>query len=312
MNALPTHIQEALEKELEGVSLKKILPFVEKLSQFYRLVTSSLPPIQTREEHLAYLATRLPATYAALFEVLQKLPFQPKTLLDLGAGPGTAWMAASTLFTLDSATLIERDGEFLELGKKLCGDGPKWVAADYRDYETDEKFDLVVLSYTIGELPEEDARRIVEKALSWSKGAVVIVEPGTPRGYETIIRARTLCIEKEATILAPCPHMKPCPLVGSDWCHFRARLSRTKIHQYLKGASLGYEDEKFSYIIASKALEQRPLYDRLIREPQHRSGHSLLTLCTHAGAFQEKTVSRRDKELYSAVKRAEWGDEVPV
>jgi len=312
LNSLPDFVTETLEKELEGISLKKIQPFVEKLSQFYRMQVPNLPVITTREEHLAYLATRLPATYAAVFEVLRALPFQPHSLLDLGAGPGTAWMAASELFDLTRATLVERDMYFTELGKKLCGDKPRWVSADFVDYVPDEKYDLITISYAIGELDQEKVTQVVQKALDSCTGAVVIVEPGTPRGYSSILRARDAFIEQGANLLAPCPHAMRCPLKDGDWCHFKTRLPRTKIHQYLKGASLGYEDEKFSYIVASKTMKQQARYDRVIREPEHRSGHSFITLCTHAGAFEQKTVSRRDKEVYNEVKRARWGDEVIV
>ncbi len=47
----------------------------------------------------AYMAARMPACYAAVFTVLQELrvrlpAFQPVSLLDFGAGPGTAIWAA--------------------------------------------------------------------------------------------------------------------------------------------------------------------------------------------------------------------------
>lgn len=52
-----------------------------------------------REESLAYAAARLPACYAVIFRVLKELQirqprFQPLTMLDFGAGPGTATWAA--------------------------------------------------------------------------------------------------------------------------------------------------------------------------------------------------------------------------
>jgi ribosomal protein RSM22 (predicted rRNA methylase) len=136
----------------------------------------------------------------------------------------------------------------------------------------------------------------------------VIVEPGTPKGYETILHARDLMIQKGAQIYAPCPHMMRCPLEQGDWCHFKTRLSRSSLHQYVKEAACGFEDEKFSYLIACKKRYPQTPYDRVLREPIHRSGHTLLTLCTHEGTVEKRTISRRDKELYAKAKRAKWGD----
>src|SRR4029078_5400434 len=61
----------------------------------------------------AYLATRLPATYAAVRDAMAKLAemrpdFAPLTLLDAGAGPGTALWAASDCWpSLEQALLLE-------------------------------------------------------------------------------------------------------------------------------------------------------------------------------------------------------------
>ena len=55
-----------------------------------------------------------------------------------------------------------------------------------------------------------------------------------------------------AHVIAPCPHAADCPLAAADWCHFAQRIERTKIHRSVKGAELGYEDEKFSYIAVAR------------------------------------------------------------
>ena len=37
--------------------------------------------------------------------------------------------------------------------------------------------------------------------------------------------------EAGANILAPCPHARPCPLAAPDWCHFSARVARSRLHR---------------------------------------------------------------------------------
>ncbi len=152
--------------------------------------------------------------------------------------------------------------------------------------------DLVVLSYVIGELVPETLRAVVLRAAQAAKRAIAIVEPGTPRGYHRVLAARDILIAAGFRVLAPCPHDHPCPLRGTpDWCHFAARLARSRLHRQLKGGDLGWEDEKFSYVIAGpQALEPHPasaepspppvVEARVIRHPIKGTGHVTMTLCT--------------------------------
>ena len=91
-----------------------------------------------------------------------------------------------------------------------------------------------------------------------------------------------------------------------DWCHFSARLERTSVHRRLKDASLGYEDEKFSYLIFSKS----PVVaaeDRIIRHPRIHGGHVQLELCSPNG-LQRITVGKSKKEAYRRARKVGWGD----
>lgn len=91
-----------------------------------------------------------------------------------------------------------------------------------------------------------------------------------------------------------------------DWCHFAVRLERTQLHRQAKMGTLGYEDEKFSYVILTKEQPQA-LPSRIIATPKRRSGHVILPLCTPSG-LKEQTVARSQKELYKQARKADWGD----
>ena len=90
-----------------------------------------------------------------------------------------------------------------------------------------------------------------------------------------------------------------------DWCHFAQRISRTPLHRGIKAATLSYEDEKFSYVAATRfAAGARAA--RVLRHPQTRKGHIILELCTPAG-LQRRTVSRKDGVTYRQARDATWG-----
>ena len=266
----------------------------------------------------AYLATRLPATFAATRKVLSELAslrpgWSPTSMLDLGAGPGTATWAAMAVFpSLRRAELVERDPEMAALGARLAGSGlpapvaeAVWTLGDAAEV-TDRESDLVVAAYVLGELGHNRELPALERWWGNNRGELVLVEPGTPAGFERLRAARRALISWGAHVTAPCPHDDPCPMEGADWCHFAVRLARSSLHRELKGARLGYEDEKYSYLAVSASPPAVPVA-RLVRSPRAHKGHVRLWLC-EAGGLGERVVSRRDGEVYKRARGARWGD----
>ena len=139
----------------------------------------------------------------------------------------------------------------------------------------------------------------------------MIVEPGTPDGYARIIEARDRLIAAGLTVAAPCPHSEACPIEpGTDWCHFSARVSRSSLHRQVKGGSLPYEDEKFSYVVATRFADRAGT----------RPGHPQAADPQGAGAAgplhprrgtARSTVTKRHGELYRAARDTAWGDAWP-
>ncbi|TIU19787.1 MAG: methyltransferase type 11, partial [Mesorhizobium sp.] len=92
---------------------------------------------------------------------------------------------------------------------------------------------------------------------------LLIVEPGTPAGWQRVLAVRSQLIEAGAHVSAPCPHEAPCPLVPPDWCHFSRRVARSRLHRLAKEADVPWEDEKFIYLAASR----QPAAVRAARSP---------------------------------------------
>src|SRR5690348_4611718 len=101
---LPPHLRHAIDRALHGVPPAELAAASAALSERYRAgEPPRAPHVASLNDALAYCATRLPATYAAvhasLDAVAQARPdFAPRALLDVGAGPGTALWAASAVF----------------------------------------------------------------------------------------------------------------------------------------------------------------------------------------------------------------------
>jgi len=318
---LSAELLDAIQQETEKVDRRKLVQATAQLTAHYKAADFCTPAVATEAHRVAYLAVRLPATYAAIHRVLAEIKLRAPqqeiaSLLDLGAGPGTALFAAAVEFpSLQRATLVESDSGWLAVGKRLAeqSESPivkraQWLKQDLRSGLTCEKHDLVVISYTLGELPQAAAEAVVSKAWKCASKFLVVIEPGTRRGFAAINTARSALLANAATILAPCPHHFTCPMAAvGDWCHFSQRVERTSQHRQLKGGDLGYEDEKFSYFVAAKN-NSPSAGARIIRHPGKHSGHVKLVLCAENGQIESRTITRSNKEAYKRARKAEWGD----
>jgi ribosomal protein RSM22 (predicted rRNA methylase) len=241
----------------------------------------------------------------------------PKSILDLGAGPGTAtWAAVAVFPSIEHAELVEREPEMAALGIRLGRNGlpdlladSAWTIADAAEVTT-PKSDLVVAAYILGELRHDRERSALERWWWAARGELLLIEPGTPAGFERLRAARSALISWGAQVTAPCPHDDACPMAGSDWCHFAVRLERSNLHRELKGARLGYEDEKYSYLAVSASRPCVPVA-RLVRSPRPHKGHVRLWLC-EAGGLDERVISRREGEVYRRARAARWGDRLEL
>jgi ribosomal protein RSM22 (predicted rRNA methylase) len=317
---LPEQLRAAIEQETAKVERRALTRAVAELTESYKAAASSAPIVRSEAHRAAYLAVRLPATYAAcrrMFDEIQRLAPEAavSSMLDLGSGPGTAlWSATDVFSNAGQATLIESDDAWVKLGRRMASDAThpllrhaEWRAGDLRRAEKYPLHDLVVAAYVLGELPPSDADALVRRAWSAAAEFLAIVEPGTPRGFSTVHAARAAMIAAGAQILAPCPNGLACPMAAAgDWCHFAQRVERTSLHRQLKGGALAYEDEKFSYLVASRNSPSHGLA-RIVRHPRKNPGHVQLTLCS-AGRIEPRTVTRSQKEDYKLARRAEWGD----
>lgn len=316
---LPMKLKSAIESQIAFVKHDKLAEDARELSIRYRKESGHGKRLLTfSDEAAAYSVVRMPATYEAAYSALNHTlsisGCSIKSLLDIGAGTGAASWAADSLMDLENITCLEREESMREVGKTMMSSGSealknaKWLEYDLTKDEINEKADLVIASYVLNELNEEERIKAADKLYNASDKITLIIEPGTPAGYFNLKRIREHLISREAHIIAPCPHENSCPLEEDDWCHFSCRVQRSKLHRELKEGDAPYEDEKFAYIAASHE-KYKNADARVLRHPIIKKGRVALEVCTKDG-IKRIDISKRDGALYKKARKAKWGDEI--
>ena len=242
---------------------------------------------------LAYATARLPSTYAAVRNVLQRLRLSrreagwaPETMLDFGAGPGTAAWAAKSVWPSAQirVTNVEGSVSMADVGYQIAClvDGQlkedptldvRWVRGLPRD-RIENKYDVSVASYSLNELRGPVERhQLLNRLMRSTKEYIVLIEHGTPHGFSIIEDSRRYILKVSRKlgipfhVAAPCPHDGPCPLRDKRaWCHFSQRHTRT-VEQRVAVTSLTGKAprdtyaERFSYVVLKRGFrdEKPPL-----------------------------------------------------
>ncbi|WP_241741286.1 small ribosomal subunit Rsm22 family protein [Streptomyces sp. L2] len=315
-------MRRALSALLDGLPPRQATGAVERLIANYRGATPTDAPIlRDRADVAAYAAYRMPATFEAVRSALEAFAeavpgWAPGSHVDVGGGTGAAtWAVTATWDGVRPVTVLDWAEPALALGRELAAANPALAGAHWQRARIGAALtlggtDLVTVSYVLNELADTDRAALVDAAAAAAR-SVVIVEAGTPAGYARVIEARDRLVRAGFRIAAPCPHSAACPIApGADWCHFSARVSRSSLHRQVKGGSLPYEDEKFSYVAATR-LPAAPAPARVVRRPQIRKGQVLLDLCEPDGRLGRTTVTKRHGDLYRSARDTAWGDPWP-
>jgi ribosomal protein RSM22 (predicted rRNA methylase) len=319
VSGLPPALQAAVNALLEGRPRGPIAERATKISECYRGGGQSGAAIASDADVMAYLLARLPATYAVALAVLREVKarsdFAPQTVTDIGAGPGTAsWAAIEIWPGLDRVAMIDSSAVFLDMARKLAANSPNkalsgaaTTLADLTRLPALHSSDLVIASYTLAELPHEKLINVAATLWKSCAGLLILVEPGTPAGYERILACRSALITQGAKMVAPCPHAARCPIAAPDWCHFSQRLARSRDHMFVKSANVPFEDEKFSYLaVAREHIAVESYEARVLAPPKKDKTGIAMKVCAH-GEISLRKIPRRDRAQFSRLRDTRWG-----
>lgn len=316
---IPELLEEAIQKEIQGIKIPELKEIAQNLSSRYMNEKREGQTLLTKEkEALAYSIMRMPATFCAVTVALRNVlnianSCKIHTVLDIGAGTGSATWAINELINPDEITCLEREEAMRKVAQRLMKHNTEmgkvqWINEDITNAKTIKGADLIVASYMINELKQEERKKVIKRLLELESKIILIIEPGTPEGFKNIKEIQKQALENGKYIIAPCTSQAHCKLPKDDWCHTTVRVERNKIHKILKSGDAPYEDEKFSYIAISKE-NLGTAKSRILRHPIIETGKITLKLCTN-GDIEQKIITKKDKELFKQAKKKKCGDSI--
>ena len=302
---LPQDLQEKINKLYLSLNKKTLTETQKNLTDKYKNQTGkSTSLIDSKTDSVLYAISRMPATYSVIHTLVLELAEQGlienvETVLDMGAGTGTGYFALKNIDEDLQITLVERDRNMIDVFKTLSDENVEVVRDDVLKFETDKKFDLVLTSYVLSEMTENDRLSAVSKMLEKTNKYLIIVDTGTPKTYENMMTVKRHIEKAGYHVIAPCMSEK-CRL-ANDYCQFYARVERSALHKLAKSGTLSYEDEKYFYLLISKETKQVD-GERVIRRPIIKENNIELVLCSEQGV-QKTIYTKKNKELFKKAKK---------
>jgi ribosomal protein RSM22 (predicted rRNA methylase) len=317
---LPSAIRSVLENLGQGVSRNDLAKRSAAITAGYQKRLNSSEKLLSASDALSYALARMPATYAATRRALLHLKaatpeLMPTSLLDVGCGPGTASFACHDVFPqMKEFQLLDRNGPFLDLARQLSTvalpiGAVDIMAQDITRVSSMPQGDLVIASYVLAELSSPVQAKLLHQLWLATKQALVLVEPGTPDGFQRLKEARLALITQGAFVAAPCTHEAGCAMADKNWCRFFERIQRSRDHRFLKSAERPFEDEPFSYLAVVRERPTSRAAARVIGKCVTNKFEIQLPICSSSG-LSKLHIARRDKEKYQQNNDLQWGDTV--
>lgn len=261
----------------------------------------------------AYLLFYWPVSYAQARQVFGELSRRPRSVLDLGSGPGPLSFAAMDAGAAE-VVAADRSEQALALCRALATEAAQGIATRTWDPQSgkaklpDGEFDTVTLGHVLNELfgtgDAAVARRtlLAEELLTRVKkgGSLVVLEPALRDTSRELLKLRDQLVPKGYAIRAPCMFRGNCPALikESDWCHAeRVWTMPPLVEELARAAGLHKEALKMSYLVVAPKGEAWPELPagrlfRIVSEPLEGKGRQRYIGCGPEGrvglAMQEK------------------------
>ena len=318
--ALPSHLTSLCEKWINAVHLKS-----EIHSDFKRMKELNKEKNQIIEfgsrETIAYIAAYFPSIFSQNYTVLNQVNNKSHytSVLDAGCGIGTSLMALNELqFNFTEMNAYDYSEEML----MKCREYSEMANLPIKVATTLPKTrqDLVVASHFVSSLPMNLRSTVLDELWKLTTKTMVIIDKGDQDMFREIAEFRNRAI-KSGSVVAPCTHNKPCPLLLAmksgikTWCHFPQKTIRPQFTKKTKNSVNEIENTKYTYLIMNKNEfeETLPIQStikedpRIISNPLKRGGHVLLDICEDGISKRVTVVKSFGKDIYKDARKSKWG-----
>jgi ribosomal protein RSM22 (predicted rRNA methylase) len=275
----------------------------------------------------AYLLFYWPVSYAQAASIFQELDGLPKSVLDLGCGPGPMTFAA-----IDAgarlATAADRSARALELARSLSVRAG--IALSTRSWTPAQPipegaFDLIVMGHALNELFDGDIVKrsdFIEKLSErlTPQGTVVLIEPALKDTTRALLQVRDTLVARGFAVKAPCFFRGPCPALvkPTDWCHAERQWTVPPlVDQIAHAAQLHKSSVKMSYLMLSRrdvAWKEAPQGNvfRIVSEPLEGKGRLRYMGCGAAGRTGLALQTKHENENNRTFMNLQRGDVIRV
>jgi ribosomal protein RSM22 (predicted rRNA methylase) len=286
--------------------LSTFLPHIQNFSKRYverTTLHASISELQAKS-YAAYYGIINAYKCLHLYSLLPK-DFTPLSLLDFGAGSGTAAIAASIYFPdTISATHIEVSDGMNMVAKKITSPLVKSLTTLKKldSLSVESSFNLIIAANSLNEVPFDQRTVLAQELISrcCDGGYIIFLEPGTMQASSELIKLREALLSSMsgASIFYPCFHQFPCKLLsdGNGWCHREIQLQRSPYIRQIDQA-LGFNKHTISFsalIFRKNGTHLDSKQYRVITEAKKNKVGSSAYLC---GADYQGLVSlgKRDR-----------------
>lgn len=271
----------------------------------------------------AYLLFYWPVSYAQGRSTLSELSRRPRSVLDLGSGPGPLAFAALDAGAA-SVVAADRSRPALDLARALATEAGEGIATREWAPEKplpDGKFDLITMGHVLNELFKGQIApraHLLEKILERvnANGSLVVIEPALRDTSRALLQVRDVLVSQGYSVRAPCLFRGSCPALikESDWCHAERNWRMPQlVEDIARTAGLHKESLKMSYLVLAPKGETWPTPPagtlfRIVSEPLAGKGRQRYMGCGPEGrvglAMQDKHETEANR-LFSKVSRGD-------
>jgi SAM-dependent methyltransferase len=254
----------------------------------------------------AYLLWFWPQTYEKIGALLRmfEAPRVPR-ILDVGAGPGPAAVAALDALGGDALLLDRSEAALLE-ARALDG-RVRTQVADVSQPLPKEPFDLVLAANV---LVEQDVRFP-------ETGTLVLLEPALRGTGRALLETRDRLLAQGWFAHAPCLTQRPCPALLSpkDWCTIEASWTPPRYFQKLADAVGLRADERLSFaavVLTRTPPAARPGLWRVVGLAPPEKGKRRVWVCSDEGRVAAVRLDRDASDANAAFDGVRRGDLVQL